>query len=163
MATRTTERMVTDLSERARDRMMASRMDRIDRENERLKGEVRALREDLAEERSALQRALDALSKRQTATVRKPRRFRLFRTAVIGGGAYLLGTRAGRERYDQIVSAMRSAKDSMQGRMQSSDAAASWEPGASSTPGSTTAGSTTAGSRTLGGNQGSATAAPSAG
>ena len=132
MANRVAERL-SDLGDRARERRMESRIDKIDRENERLKSEVQVLREDLAEERTALQRALDAFSKRDTVTIKKPRRFRLVRTAVIGGGAYLLGTRAGRERYDQIMSRMRSAKDNVQGRIQS-DSGTPWQPSASSTP-----------------------------
>ncbi|MEX1265260.1 MAG: hypothetical protein WEE66_15265 [Actinomycetota bacterium] len=95
---------VSDLGDRARERRTESRLDKVDRENERLKSEVKLLREDLHEERGSLEQALDALNKRETVTVKtKPRRGRLLRTAVIGGGAYLLGTRAGRERYDQIV------------------------------------------------------------
>lgn len=153
MASRMAERLVTDLGERTRDRMVESRMDKIDRENERLKGEVRALREGLAEERNAFQRALAASSKRDTVTIKRPRRFRLLRTAVIGGGAYLLGTRAGRERYDQIVNAMRSTKDGVRGRVQRPDAGETWQPGSSHAPG---------GATTLG-DGGSATAAPPAG
>lgn len=103
MASRMADK-VSDLGDRARERRTESRLDKVDRENERLKSEVKLLREDLHEERGSLEQALDALNKRETVTVKtKPRRGRLLRTAVIGGGAYLLGTRAGRERYDQIV------------------------------------------------------------
>ena len=100
---------VSDLGDRARERMMESRLDKFDRENDRLRSEVKLLRDDLQEERGSLERALDALNKRETVTVKtKPRRGRLLRTVVVGGGAYLLGTRAGRERYDQIMNKMRS-------------------------------------------------------
>lgn len=108
MASRMADK-VSDLGDRARERMMESRLDKFDRENDRLRSEVKLLRDDLHEERSSLERALDALNKRETVTVKtKPRRGRLLRTVVVGAGAYLLGTRAGRERYDQIVEKARS-------------------------------------------------------
>lgn len=108
MASRMADK-VSDLGDRARERMMESRLDKFDRENDRLRSEVKLLRDDLQEERSSLERALDALNKRETVTVKtKPRRGRLLRTVVVGAGAYLLGTRAGRERYDQIVEKARS-------------------------------------------------------
>lgn len=108
MASRMADK-VSDLGDRARERMMESRLDKFDRENDRLRSEVKLLRDDLQEERSSLERALDALNKRETVTVKtKPRRGRLLRTVVVGAGAYLLGTRAGRERYDQIMEKARS-------------------------------------------------------
>ena len=117
MASRMADK-VSDLGERARERMTESRLDKIDRENDRLKSEVKLLREDLHEERGSLEQALGALNKRETVTVKtKPRRGRVLRTLVIGGGAYLLGTRAGRERYDQIVDKARSLKNKAQGNL----------------------------------------------
>jgi hypothetical protein len=118
MASRMAER-VSDLGERARGRMTETRLDKVDRENDRLKYEVRLLRDDLQEERGALQRALDALSRDEHVTVetkvKKPRG-RLLRMIVIGGGAYLLGARAGRGRYEEIMDKARGMKDSMQKR-----------------------------------------------
>ena len=114
MASRMADK-VSDLGDRARDRMMESRLDKFDRENDRLKSEVRLLREDLQEERGSLEQALDALkTKNEPVTVKAPRKGRMLRTLVIGGGAYLLGTRAGRERYDQIMSKVQSIKDKAQ-------------------------------------------------
>ncbi|HEX7248639.1 MAG TPA: hypothetical protein VF351_11130 [Actinomycetota bacterium] len=108
MASRMADK-VSDLGDRARERMMESRLDKFDRENDRLRSEVKLLRDDLQEERSSLERALDALNKRETVTVKtKPRRGRLLRTVIVGAGAYVLGTRAGRERYDQIMEKARS-------------------------------------------------------
>lgn len=117
MASRMADK-VSDLGDRARERRTESRLDKVDRENERLKSEVKLLREDLHEERGSLEQALDALNKRETVTVKtKPRRGRLLRTAVIGGGAYLLGTRAGRERYDQIVEKAKSLTNKAQSNL----------------------------------------------
>ena len=82
------------------------------------------------EERGSLARALDALGRNEHITVETKapkRRGRIVRTIVIGGGAYLLGTRAGRERYDQIVEKMRAMKSSVQDRQRSSDDQARWQ------------------------------------
>ncbi len=117
MASRMADK-VSDLGDRARDRMMESRLDKFDRENDRLKSEVRLLRADLQEERSSLEQALDALNKRnEPVTIKAPRRGRMLRTLVIGAGAYLLGTRAGRERYDQITEKARSIMNKAQGNL----------------------------------------------
>jgi septal ring factor EnvC (AmiA/AmiB activator) len=129
MKNRMTER-VSDLGDRARDRITESRLDKFDRENDRLKHEVRMLREDLREERGSLERALDALKRDEHVTVHTKapkRRGRLLRTIVIGGGAYVLGTRAGRERYDQIVEKVRGLSSARS----AADDSRSWE---SSTP-----------------------------
>ena len=131
MTNRMTER-VSDLGDRARERITESRMDKFDRENDRLKHEVRMLRDDLREERGSLERALDALKRDEHVTVHTKtpkRRGRLLRTIVIGGGAYVLGTRAGRERYDQIVEKARGLSTSARDR--ATGGSRSWE---SSTP-----------------------------
>jgi len=123
MASRMAERM-GDLGDRARERMTETRLDKMDRENDRLKHEVRLLREDLHEERGSLARALDALARNEHVTVETKapkRRSRIVRTIVIGGGAYLLGTRAGRDRYDQIVEKLRAMKSSVQDRQGAND------------------------------------------
>lgn len=51
----------------------------------------------------------------------------LFRTAIIAGGAYLLGARAGRERYDQIIDETKSLKNKAQERFRGRSNGASWE------------------------------------
>jgi DNA-binding MarR family transcriptional regulator len=117
MANRLTTRM-SDLGDRAKDRMTENRLDKLDRENDRLKHEVRLLRDDLQEERSALQRALDALSRDEHVTVetKAPKRRGRLLSLVAIGGAYLLGAKAGRERYDQVVDKAKSLKSSVAGR-----------------------------------------------
>ena len=129
MASRMAERM-GDLGDRARGRMTETRLDKMDRENDRLKHEVRLLREDLHEERGSLQRALDALGRNEHVTVETKapkRRGRIVRTIVIGGAAYLLGSRAGRERYDQIVGKLRAMKSSVQDRQGATGDQAPWQ------------------------------------
>ena len=88
MASRMAER-VSHIGERARERTM----DKVDRENDKLRSEVRMLREDLQEERGVLQEALQAMKRHETITVKTKKRSglgRLLRTLVIGGGAYVL-------------------------------------------------------------------------
>lgn len=129
MASRMAERM-GDLGDRARERMTETRLDKMDRENDRLKHEVRLLREDLQEERGSLSRALDALARNEHVTVETKtprRRGRIVRTLVIGGGAYLLGSRAGRERYDQVMEKLRAMKSSVQDRQGSTGEQAPWQ------------------------------------
>jgi len=133
---------VSELGDRARERKMESRLDKLDRENDRLRQEVRLLKDDLHEERGSLQQALDALKRDEHVTVQTKapkRRSRIMRTIVIGGGAYVLGTRAGRERYDQIVEKTRSLGSKAQGRMNrgSSSESPSWEAGQTGSPTST--------------------------
>jgi DNA-binding MarR family transcriptional regulator len=137
MGNRVTDR-VSDLGDRARDRMMESRLDTMDRENDRLKHEVRMLRDDLQEERGSLQRALDALRRDEHVTVETKapkRRGRILRLIAVGGGAYLLGAKAGRERYDQIVDKAKSLKTSTPTR---DETPAPWEPASSTTSGADT-------------------------
>ncbi|MET0801199.1 MAG: hypothetical protein ABWZ53_08540 [Actinomycetota bacterium] len=125
MASRMAER-VSHIGERARERMMESRMEKVDRENDKLRSEVRMLREDLQEERGALQEALQAMKRHETITVKTKKRSglgRMLRTLVIGGGAYVLGTKAGRERYDKIMERAGSVKTKMQDRMKEPDSA----------------------------------------
>ena len=91
-----------DAADRVRERRMEGRLDDLDRENVRLKTEVSQLRSDLDHERSLMNDAVSGLRAKPTV-VKKKRRGGLIRTVVVAGGAYRLGTRAGRERYDQIM------------------------------------------------------------
>lgn len=118
---------VTEIGDRARERKTERRLDTMDRENDRLKQEVRMLRDDLQEERGSLQRALDALRRDEHVTVQTTapkRRGRILRLIAIGGAAYLLGARAGRERYDQIVDKAKRLKSATPTR---DDAEPTWE------------------------------------
>ncbi|HWC72065.1 MAG TPA: hypothetical protein VG993_12970 [Actinomycetota bacterium] len=136
MAIRMADR-VAEMGERAKARQM-SRLDEIRYENDKLKSEVRLLNNDLQEERGALARALDALGRDERITVETKapkRRGRVLRTVVIGAGAYLLGTRAGRERYEQIVGKARSLTDSVreQGGQRSGTSQGPWSGGSPTT------------------------------
>ena len=118
---------VTELSDHARERLMHSRAEKQDRENERLRYEVSILRDDLDAERGMLKDALNGLESRK-GDARRSRKPHLVRTLVIAGGAYVLGTRDGRERYDQIVRKARSFIDAVKSRMLARNAGGSESP-----------------------------------
>jgi hypothetical protein len=110
-----TDRMES-LGGRARQRMTRTKMDRLDRDNDRLRSQIAVLRDDLHAERDELKEALKAMNHHgATASVKRRRRPRILRTAAIAVGAYVLGTRAGRERYDQLVERARSLRGSLVG------------------------------------------------
>jgi regulator of replication initiation timing len=95
-----TERM-SDIGDRMRERRTTGRMEHLDEENDRLRMELSSLRSMLDRERDDRDEILDAL-KGKPQTVVKKKRGGLLRMIVIGGGAYVLGARAGRERYNQL-------------------------------------------------------------
>jgi hypothetical protein len=100
---RTTDR-ITDVAERIRDRRAAARLENTEHENDVLRTELRALRADASRQRAEREELMDVL--KDGGAVRtngSSRRGGLLRLLIIGGGAYVLGTRAGRERYDQIT------------------------------------------------------------
>lgn len=111
---------LVELGDRARKRVRSVRMGRLDRENERLRAETAVLRDVLEKERVAL---ADVMSSIHEGSASK-RRVRPMRTIVIAGGAYLLGTWAGRERYQQILGAFRGAVEDIRQRWRWSPA---WE------------------------------------
>jgi len=88
------------LVDRARERRTASKLASLDAENDRLETEVRTLREQLDAERDDLRQALKAVPNKTKVKVK--RRGGIVRTVVVAGTAYVLGTKAGRERYEQM-------------------------------------------------------------
>jgi hypothetical protein len=109
---------LNDVTDRYRDRRMNARVNTLDRQNVRLRDEVSCLREDLNDERSERADLKKALQAKPTVV----KKTGLIRLLLVGGTAYVLGTRDGRQRYDQIVGWVRS----MRGKMERSadDAAA---------------------------------------
>src|SRR5262245_541945 len=104
---------------RAKDRRGVARMKSLDQQNMRLRDEVSHLRTRLEDDRAEVEDLKDALkSSPKVVTVKK--RTGLFRLAIVGGTAYLLGTRAGRERYDRFMGWVRSMRSKM---MRSADEA----------------------------------------
>jgi hypothetical protein len=113
MGTQRITDLMSDLGNRARGRVTRSKLDRLDRDNDRLRGENAVLRDDLRAERNALQEAMKHIHERSTVTVKGRRRPRILRTAAIAAGAYVLGTKAGRERYEEIVGRAHSLRRSI--------------------------------------------------
>lgn len=87
-----------------KERWLDRRVDKLAKENERLRTAVGDLRHDLDEAQGRSQETLDALSK-----TRRPGRMKWL---VLAGGAYVLGAKAGRARYDQIKGLARSVTKS---------------------------------------------------
>lgn len=97
---------VTQIKDRAKNRMNESRLDKASTDNERLRAENQVLRGELDRAGKDRRRFLDALERVQ-ATPRQPKKHRVRRVmtlALAAGGAYVAGTKAGRERYEQIRS-----------------------------------------------------------
>jgi hypothetical protein len=102
------------------------RVERLDEENDRLRTELRMTKSQLERERDRQQDVLDALnraSERKTKVTAKPRGG-LLRLVIVGGTAYVFGTKAGRERYEQLRGWFSSMKDRMKDPLVGVDASA---------------------------------------
>ena len=102
------------------------RADRLDEENDRLRTELRMTTSQLERERDRQQDVLDALnraSERKTKVTAKPRGG-LLRLIIVGGTAYVFGTKAGRDRYEQMRGWVSSMKDRMQDPLANVDTSA---------------------------------------
>ncbi|MDP9299603.1 MAG: argininosuccinate synthase [Actinomycetota bacterium] len=120
-------RILGDRAGRMRERLLSARLGNLDRQNERLRNEVSALHSRLDHEREGHAELRDALrSKPKEVKVRKSG---FVRVVLIGGGAYLLGAHAGRERYDEVLRWARSLPDRM--RRSADDVATQVDVGAS--------------------------------
>jgi len=117
------------LVDRARERRTTSKLASLDAENDRLETEVRTLREQLDAERDELRQALKAVPSKTKVKVK--RRGGIVRTVVFAGTAYVLGAKAGRERYEQMKTWFQNMRN---GSGSSRDA---WDP---SMPSTSTAG-----------------------
>jgi len=103
-------RILGDRTGRMRERFMSAKLGNLDRQNDRLRNEVSVLHSQLDHEREEHEELRDALRSKPEVKVRKTG---FFRVLLIGGGAYLLGAHAGRERYDEAVRWGRSLPDRM--------------------------------------------------
>ena len=107
----------TGITEGIRDERAALRERSMDWRQRRLQHKMEALHGELEREREARRALADAMGSIGGRTKRSRGFLRL---VLIGGGAYILGTRAGRERYDQMVGwfrgTPRSRPDDRQGR-----------------------------------------------
>ena len=78
-----------------KERWLDRRVDKLAQENEKLREEVDELRHDLDAEQGRSKETLTALSKSR----QRPGRMKWL---VLAGGAYVLGAKAGRARYEQL-------------------------------------------------------------
>jgi hypothetical protein len=95
------------ISEGIRDERVAMRERSMDWRQRRLQHKLEALHDELDREREARRALTDAMSGKNRGT----RRHGFVRILLIGGGAYILGTKAGRERYDQMTGWIRGVRD----------------------------------------------------
>src|SRR5262245_44784068 len=98
---------------RVKERWGAARINSLDRQNMRLRDEISQLKTRLEDERSETEDLKDA-PRSSPKVVKVKKRSGFLRVVVIGGAAYVLGTRAGRERYDQLVDWSRSMRSKME-------------------------------------------------
>lgn len=85
-----------DAGSMLKERWLDRRVDKLSQENDKLREELDELRHDLDAEQDRSKETLSALSK-----VRRPGRMKWL---VLAGGAYVMGTKAGRARYEQMRS-----------------------------------------------------------
>jgi hypothetical protein len=92
---------VRSMTSEVKERMADARLDNLTRENDELKVENELLREELDSDKKSRDRMMSLLD-RLDVEARPKRRIGLVRVLVIGGAAYVLGAKAGRERYEQM-------------------------------------------------------------
>jgi hypothetical protein len=78
-----------------KERFLDRRVEKLSKENDKLREAVGELRQDLDEAQDRSKETLAALSKK----TRRPGRMKWL---VLAGGAYVLGAKAGRGRYEQL-------------------------------------------------------------
>jgi cell division septum initiation protein DivIVA len=91
---------VKEAKSMVKERWLDHRVEKLSRENDELREAVDELREDLDDAQGRSRETLAALSK-----TRRPGRMKWL---VLAGGAYVLGAKAGRARYEQIAGWARS-------------------------------------------------------
>jgi G3E family GTPase len=89
------------ITDSAKHRLAERHTDHLERENDRLKVENATLRSQTEREADQIERLLDSLESSNSGP-KKHRLRRLMTLTVAAGGAYVMGAKAGRERYEQI-------------------------------------------------------------
>jgi len=103
MRTKDAQTFLTDMTDRIQEKRLHGKVEELDKENTRLRAQVQVLSGDLKHERDEHEELVDLLKARPTKeTVKMKRKGGLLRVLAIGGAAYVLGAKAGKERYDQI-------------------------------------------------------------
>jgi hypothetical protein len=103
MRTKSAQTFLTDVTDRIQEKRLHGRVEELDKENTTLRAQVQMLSGDLKHEREEHEELVDLLKTRPTKeTVKVKRRGGMLRVLAIGGAAYVLGAKAGKERYEQI-------------------------------------------------------------
>lgn len=93
----------SDIAQTARSRVRQARLENAQEHNERLRVKNDLLEDELETTRSERERLADALTRvGSDATPRSGRIRRLLTLGIAVAGAYVMGAKAGRERYEQI-------------------------------------------------------------
>jgi len=100
---------LTEVTSKWKEQIAMTRLDRMDRENDKLRMELDSMRSMLDRERDERDELLGTIKKRPEVVVKK-KKGGFLRLLVVGVGAYIVGTRAGRERYEQITDWAQKAK-----------------------------------------------------
>jgi hypothetical protein len=90
-----------DAKSKVKERWLDRRVEKLSEENEKLRDAVEDLRHELDAEHGRSKETLSALTKSR----RRPGRMKWL---VLAGGAYVLGAKAGRARYEQMKGWVRS-------------------------------------------------------
>jgi cell division septum initiation protein DivIVA len=126
-----------------KERWLDRRMEKLSHENDRLREELDELKHDLDAEQDRSKETLSALTK-----ARRPGRLKWI---VLAGGAYVLGAKAGRARYEQLRGWMRSLRREDESIAIPDATPTTTSAGAATTPtGTTSSGMTTSSKSTSG-------------
>lgn len=93
---------MSDVRDSWRERRLRSRNEDLDQENRTMRTRMRALQDELEREREARSEILRAMQSMKPEAIKVKRRGGLVRLLVVGGTAYVIGAKAGRERYEEI-------------------------------------------------------------
>src|SRR5262245_16611451 len=93
-----------------KDRDTCARSDNRSRQNGERKVESEMIRDERDGDRKTRDRMMSLLDRRDVGA-RPKRRIGFCRVRIVGGAAYVLGAKAGRQRYEQIRSWWRKAKN----------------------------------------------------
>ena len=93
---------VNDVRDQRRERRLRSRNEELDQENRVMRTRMRALEDELGREREARAQALRTMRGMKPETITTRRRGGVLRLALVGGTAYVMGAKAGRERYQEL-------------------------------------------------------------
>jgi hypothetical protein len=102
------------LKDEFKARRLESRADHAEQEIDRLRMENRTLKEEVDRDKDRIDQLLEGLQDVISPGGSKHRVRRLMTLSVAAGGAYVMGAKAGRERYQQIMEKVRGMRDRSQ-------------------------------------------------